>query len=381
MGTPTPGVGTITWAASQNSAIAILDEFDNVTTGSGGADAIVQSVADDFAEAPGQASASTAIGQTKPVTLGRCRSVPALRTNLTHHIVSDAMDGIEDIEAVWEAPGVDITADVTEALDSAGFIVEDRGQIVADVKGEKFVGGTTYSAEQGAVADEVLDRNGFSGVLNASDVAALTDEIGIHIYADNSGLIREHLEFALKPLHHAYPEQDGTEYRILTIHDPTGEAADVELEYGAGDIADIERLPTAPPAWRVRVGYQIQWEMLRGLKDGETQDPRLFHRNPWVYAEDTSIQTNYPNALSLSILSPLYDKATAQTRANTLLAIFKVRRDVIRVKLAKKLLYSWIGDYVSVTYPGYGLSGGKVFLCVGVEIDLRGPDVWLTLWG
>lgn len=102
-----------------------------------------------------------------------------------------------------------------------------------------------------------------------------------------------------------------------------------------------------------------------------------------VESSDTTVKTIHLLAESVSYDTLLTDKTAAQAEADRRLALRKVRRDYVAVKVKRSALSTLpeLGQVVSIKYPRYGYDSGKLFICIGMEIFLESDDVTLFLWG
>lgn len=101
--------------------------------------------------------------------------------------------------------------------------------------------------------------------------------------------------------------------------------------------------------------------------------------------EDPSIKTQFLTATPIERTTLLVDAAAAATEATRLLTLLKVKRSMFKldVRLDDIALLQALdlGKVVSVTYPRYGFSGGKLMIILGMQVDFQDNSAKLTLWG
>ena len=80
----------------------------------------------------------------------------------------------------------------------------------------------------------------------------------------------------------------------------------------------------------------------------------------------------------------LVTQANADTEAARLLALYKERRDTFKVRArlsADEVENIDLGQVVRLTWPRYGLDGGRLFVVTGLRQDFERDAVEVTLWG
>jgi hypothetical protein len=163
------------------------------------------------------------------------------------------------------------------------------------------------------------------------------------------------------------------------------------------DVLEIQRIVSGDPdrgipIWKVNLGYAKNYTVQSGTDvAGAAAADIAFVSQAFRYvtAEDATVKTQWPNAQVLNIDSLIVNQADAQTEANRLLALYKVRRDFLQVKVPLSDTYTlgngaqrlpWIGQDVSLTHSRYGLAAGATLRLIGVDIDFTGRTAVLTLW-
>lgn len=143
------------------------------------------------------------------------------------------------------------------------------------------------------------------------------------------------------------------------------------------DIVDIERLelPSGiwPPPWRRRVRYARNWTtQTTDLAGIVTADRRAWLAEGYRTAEAAapSVASDHPLAQDPDPVESYFaDEADAQAEAARLLALYRVPRSLYRISLAQALLDRDIGEVISVTFPRWDLTGGRLLAVVEIKID------------
>ncbi len=98
-------------------------------------------------------------------------------------------------------------------------------------------------------------------------------------------------------------------------------------------------------------------------------------------AEDTAIQTPYPNSTALIVDSLFAGSSAALTEATRLLNIYKTQRDFYRILVKTQPYTLKLNDVVKITFNRYNLSSGKLFRVISIVEDAANNEVELELWG
>jgi len=153
------------------------------------------------------------------------------------------------------------------------------------------------------------------------------------------------------------------------------------------------------PIWRVNLNYKRNYTVM-GEADlaGVAAADAEFCKREWrtVWAEDADVKTQWVDAIELNVFTPLIDATEAQAEVDRLLALFKVRRGMYRLRVPGHVIRSHpqftsgtplpvsqfqVGSVVTVTYPRFGMGAGRDFIVVGIQRHL-GADVYqLLVWG
>ncbi|CAB4142750.1 hypothetical protein UFOVP452_36 [uncultured Caudovirales phage] len=164
-----------------------------------------------------------------------------------------------------------------------------------------------------------------------------------------------------------------------------------------GDVVDLERLPTADdgrgvPVFRCVLSYARNWTPQTGdqVAAAVTQARRAFLAEPvrQEVATDTTVQTKHLRAGELTRETLLVSQAALATEAARVLDLYKVRRDMARLRTVLDPTLAALVDLgvtVSVEMPRYGYDAGRLMTVIGittgVEPELRPDLVDLLVWG
>lgn len=101
-----------------------------------------------------------------------------------------------------------------------------------------------------------------------------------------------------------------------------------------------------------------------------------------VTASNSAIQTIHPLARELNVDTLIVGSAEAQAEANRLLALHKIDRVRLKVKVPRaQLPADLLGKPVTLQVPRYDYGAGKLLLVIGIEEDCAADTLTLDLWG
>ena len=96
---------------------------------------------------------------------------------------------------------------------------------------------------------------------------------------------------------------------------------------------------------------------------------------------DSGVVTKYPNSQTLAIPALFAETSPASTEATRLLNLYKVQREIYRIRV-KSLPYTLkLNDVVKITFSRYNLTSGKLFRVISITEDAAVNEVELELWG
>ena len=98
-------------------------------------------------------------------------------------------------------------------------------------------------------------------------------------------------------------------------------------------------------------------------------------------SEDATVKTFVRDARSLEIATLLYNTADAVTENARQFDLVKVARDRFAARVHGHNFTFAPGQTVTITYPRFGLSGGRDFIITGVQEEPALDRTTLKLWG
>lgn len=375
----------------------------NVYAGSNQGPAGVEGTADDLKD------------KGKPLAFGRCRNVPATCVNGST-LVFQIHDGpVAAIPAVYDR-GMALAATTdyptVAALTAAAFAA---GQYATCLAMGLF---RLWSRPDGAVTADV-DGDATGGVLAAS-VAAVIRRIALTraglAEGDMDRAAFEALE-AANPALVGYFQDGGSKAEINDVFDalcasigawwcfdrlgrltvgrleaPAGEPlatlTPVELlDSGDGlEILPAHDLADGTPVYRVSLDYQRNWSR---QDDNDLAGGVADERRAWlaedlrtVAATDASIRAVHLLAPELTVETLLDDAEAARAEADRLLALHGAAR--LRLVLPVKREYARsldLGNVIAVRIARFGLSGGRLFVVIGMTEEYETGRVTLEVVG
>lgn len=167
---------------------------------------------------------------------------------------------------------------------------------------------------------------------------------------------------------------------VRRIEGSSGSVAD---RFDETDIIDLDReaLPQglSPPPWRLRTTYQRNYQVMTGgLAASVSASDRAALEAAYLLtsASDPTILTGHPLAEDREPVENLFaDKTDAQAEADRLLILFSSGRALWRVKLPRRALLLELGNVVEVSYPRFGLQGGRQMVVLECKPNLAGSEV------
>ncbi len=322
-------------------------------------------------------------GTRKPRLLGKVFNMRALMTDGANLRIAVDETSYDTLHKVYEGgfglagAGVDVTE--TAASGYYDLIAPPAHVMTHDAT----AGGITKC---GDIWERLLSDESITAV-NAASVTAYNSDFnflgGAYLDPENGVSMGQALDDITLPYGFWFNSQDGTELHVQLPKSPAGESAAVD--YVDADIVSVSVGHSAPPVWRVAMGYQRLSYVLDGvigaLEDAD-EIARLTQPQQFQTVSDSSVKDDYPNALDVEVASSLVDATEAATVAAAYLTLFKVKRYIYRVVLSTKAFQSWIGDYVSLTKTTCPtLQSTKNVLVTGVTLDIERRNFVLECWG
>ena len=352
-------------------------------------------------------TAADLAGKPKPRLFGSCRNIAAPCVNTSKLVYQVHSGRVAEISAVYDkALGLTFGVDRANAGDllsntpAAGAYDTCLAQGLFRL-GSNPAGQVTADAAQGAAAVDrtaasilltlALEAGVAAGDVDAGDLTALAAdapaELGMWL-SDAGVTYRQAMDRAANSVGAYFAFDPDGVLRAGRLVEPTG---DPVLEIADYDVNEpFERRPARDgdiPIWRVTVRHSRVWTVQasdiaasvsparRALIGSEYRDQSAF---------DEAVKDQFRLAGEESIETLLISEADAANEAFRRLNLRKVRRSFYDVGITAGVFSSAgvkIGDVVRLTHPRFGLSAGKLFVVLGINLQLARSRVTLTLWG
>lgn len=325
-------------------------------------------------------------GVAKPICLGEVFNITPILVDDSNAAakVYQVHDGqIESIVAVYEngVATTNFTADLTNGRFTMTAAV--AGNLTCDVKGAK--PGGTYketaadiirflASEYGDLTDpDDFDTTSFSD-LNTANSAP------VGAYIPTRSNILKTLDNIANTVGAFYGFDRSGNLNVGRVAVASGTP---DLELDSTNIIELERLPTEIPTSTVIVKYKKNHTVFdEDALDSGAADPDFFQREGASVVEtDSAVAAIYPNAKFLELDSAFAASAGASAEATRLLNLYKVQRDIYRIRCKAQPFTLKLGDVVKVTFSRYSLDSGKLFSVVSLFEDAAVNEVELELWG
>ncbi|WP_165063929.1 hypothetical protein [Paludisphaera rhizosphaerae] len=366
----------------------------------------VEGVADDLKDKP------------KPLLLGKCRNLPPPLVNTTKLAYQVSSAEIRSIDGVYVG-GAAVAAGTAHASLAALQAASPAGgqydyYLGASGDGAYLRLGTspsavvTCDATEGATAADrtaaqlarrVLVAAGVpSGDVDSASVAALdlANPAAVGFWGGEDELTTGPvLDAILRSVGGYWAVDPLGRFRLGRLEAPSGSPLLTierhELVATGGE--PVERLSARGegrglPAFRVTVGYRRNWTVMADsdVVGSVGQDRRNFLKQELrtTAAVDATVQAKHPMAGEKQAATLLDDEAAAAAEAARLLDLYKVRRDLLQVRLPASLLKGAgvaLGSVVALDLDRFDWSGGKSFRVVGIGGELAAGAITLQLWG
>ena len=176
-------------------------------------------------------------------------------------------------------------------------------------------------------------------------------------------------------------DRDG-KFQVGQVALATGSA---DAEFDKTTIIEITRQASAVPNYQVRMDYKKNYRVMSesdfDASITSAQRDYLVREADVAIAEDTAVQTPYPNSTALIVDSLFAGSSAASTEATRLLNIYKTQRDFYRILVKTQPYTLKLNDVVKITFNRYNLSSGKLFRVISIVEDAANNEVELELWG
>ena len=340
-----------------------------------------------YAGTGGNEGPSDLANKPKPHCYGEVYNIePVLVDSATN--LYQVHDGpIEDIVTVYEGGRVVGSGNITKDLANGRFTLSGNvtGVITADVKGSK-PGGTYLESAADIIQHIVEDHAGFTypGDFDTASFTALetANSSTLGIYDRDMTTVANVLDRIINTVGGFYGFDRDGKFQVGRVELPTGVA---DAEFDSTNIIEITRMASAVPNYQVRVGYKKNYRSMSETDfDSSITDA---NRNYMVgdgdlsIAEDTAVQTPYPNSIALIVDSLFAGSSAASTEATRLLTLYKTQRDFYRILVKTQPYTLKLNDVVKITFNRYNLGSGKLFRVISIVEDAANNEVELELWG
>ncbi len=346
--------------------------------------------------------------QPKPLCYGTVFNIPAVLVN-SSRLIYQVNDGtVNSISAVYDR-GAALTvgavytsqSDMETNAPSAGSFrawpaggyfrlgSTPAGLISADVsQGATSANRTTAQILKALALQAGID----AGDIHSGDVTALDTasnaEVGVWFNSAVTALVAMDTVAAAAGAWFGF-DADG-KLRMAQLQAPSGTPVATFYEWNLVNTLELQTTAdgaNAVPVYRVEVQYATNYSP----QDTDLAGAVTAARRGWLAqafrieaASDPDVQTAHPLSEPLMVPTPLISQAAAASEAARRLALFGVRRD--RVKAIGRLDTATLaalelGAVVQVTHPRYGYASGRLFLILGLQLDLRLNRAELLLWG
>ena len=346
-------------------------------------------------------------GKYKPLLFGYAQRIPAPCVNTARLIYQVSSNAIADVPAVYDrglalGRGADYVSEADMQATApaatqyrvwpAGGMFRlgstPAGQVLCDAS----EGATAAARYPGSIAQRVLLAAGVAmGDIGTTAMAALDAacpwECGYWVTHQQAVKGRGILDDLMLSTGGWWAASAANRITAAVLTPPSGTPV---TELHAGNLLSLARRQAKDddrgiPPWRVVVGYARYWEATSSdfagaVTEATRADLREEYRT--VDAQDATVQTAYPAAPEVRIDTLLRNKTNAQALATARHDVLKQRRDVLRADVRSTASAALdIGATVRITLPRFGLSAGRLFTVIGVDLDPRIDAVSLTLWG
>jgi len=340
-----------------------------------------------YAGTGGNEGTASLEGQPKPLCFGQVYNIEPVLVDATNYVYQVHNGQIEAINDVYEAGvALTLTTDYTVDLTNGRFtlVSAPTGKITADVEGSKPSG--LYKSTAGDIIRHiVVDYGGLTdpGDLDTTSFTDLNtaNSSVVGIYVKDNTTILETIDQIANTVGAFYGFDRTGNFQVGRIELGSGTA---DAEFDSTNIIEITRLASAVPNFQVRVDYEKNYTVMSETDLGSVTTARrdyLVRDAKVEKAEDTAVQTPYPNSEALIVPSLFSTSANAATEASRLLTLYKTQRDIYKVKVKTQPYTLKLNDVVKITFNRYNLTSGKLFRVISIFEDAALNEVDLELWG
>lgn len=341
-------------------------------------------------------------GLPKPIALGRVFNAAAVlvdSANLIYQFNDGAMQEVIEVRDRGVALAFDADyADITTATPglseyatslATGYIKlggSPDGLITGDIKGDS--GGPGYQENVSFVAEKIARQFGDfeDSQIDSNSINNLNVLFPYPsgFYTGTSEVLTSGLlnEFLLS-LDGWWAISRTGQFTVGAFSSPENEAS--SDSYNETNILNdsFNRLPTIAPIWRFSLGFQRNFSQ----QDGDALAASVTAANRRLYSQDylrniqqsDSTKTQFPTARDIQLDTLLTLEADAETLAQSILARYRVRRDMISFSVINKMYVNAIGAIGSVNLESRGFD--RKMIIVGVTENAQDRATEIILWG
>lgn len=330
-------------------------------------------------------------GLPKPICLGQVFNITPVLVDEANDVYQVHDGPIESIVAVYEdgQENASFTADLANGRftltggGGGGGGGGSQGNITADVKGAK--PGGSYKETAGDIMRFVATEYGGltdPGDLDTASFTALNtaNSATVGCYYSKRAEILSVLDDLANSVGAFYGFDRSGLFSVGRIEIASGSA---DLELDSTNIITLERLPTETPTSTVVFQYKKNFTVFddNTLATNPSDRDFFLRESAQVTDEDTAVAAIYPNAQFLEVESKMIDSSAASTESARLLALYKVQRNIYRIRCKAQPFTIKLNDVVKITFARYDLTAGKLFRVISLFEDAAINEVELELWG
>lgn len=341
-----------------------------------------------YAGTGGNEGSSDLANNPKPHCYGEVYNIEPVLVDSTNRVYQVHDGPIEAIDAVYQGGvALTLTTDYTVDLSNGRFtlVADPTGVITADVKGSK-PGGTYLESAADIIQHIVEDHAGFTypGDFDTASFTALesANSSTLGVYDKAMTTVANVLDRIINTVGGFYGFDRDGKFQVGRVELSTGAA---DAEFDSTNIIEIIRLASAVPNYQVRVDYKKNYRVMSesdfDASISASQRDYLIRDSDIAIAEDTAVQTPYPNSTALIVNSLFAGSSAASTEATRLLTIYKTQRDFYRIMVKTQPYTLKLNDVVKITFNRYNLDSGKLFRVISIVEDAANNEVELELWG
>lgn len=262
-----------------------------------------------------------------------------------------------------------------------------NGLVTVDAKGDD--SGSGYVDSVAGIIERIVTG---PGGLSASDLDGATftalnsaNPATVGFYTRDPINIPDVLDLLVNSIGAYFTFSRSGKLQVGRIEQPSGTPVEVY-----SDDFGFTRLPTVVPTWRLAIGYQKNHrpmsdaDLATSFRPGgvnAASAPALKTSMLYSSTSDAAVKTAHLLALDLKVDTQLALLADATAEATRQLNLFKVVRDLYRVRVKSLPFARNLGEVVQLTLDRYGLEAGKLFTIIGMSENSDTSIVELDLWG